>query len=147
MATPANIEVFNVVSARVFVELYESFPTPITIDPALTGLNVLFEQEYGPESDEYKHLASSAHSTIQFLLDEGFIRKSSGPEHFDQRGFQNLVLTSKGFSLLQKTPESVDESQDRRSYFERLRALTGAGVRVIATEAIGPVISSLMGAV
>jgi hypothetical protein len=146
MSTPANIEVFNLVAAQVLVRLYEAFPTPTNIDPMVIGLGVLLEETYDPESPQYQHLLTAADATVQFLIDEHFIRIGSGPQYLEVRGFQNVVLTSKGFSLLQKTPEAVDGSVDRRSYFERLKAVTLSGAKVLATEAIGPIVARLLGA-
>lgn len=57
-----------------------------------------------------------------------------------------MVLTSKGFSLLQKTPEAVDSTVDRRSYFERLKSATISGAKAVAAESIGAVVARLLGA-
>lgn len=146
MSTPANIAVFNFVAAEVFVRLYESFPTPTTVDPMLIGMDVLFQEEDPQGSAEYTHLVEGANAAVRFLIDEGFVRVASGSQYLEIRGFQNLVLSSKGFALLQKTPEAVDSSVDRRSYFERLKSATASGAKVVAAEAIGPLIARLVGA-
>ena len=146
MSTPANIEVFNVVVAKVLVLLYESFPTPTTVDPLAIGLDVLFGENYETDSPQYNHLVTGAEATVQFLIDEGFIRVAKGPQYLEVRGFQNIVLTSKGFALLQKTPEAVDSTVDRRSYFERLKSVTVSGAKAVATESIGAVVARLLGA-
>jgi hypothetical protein len=147
MSAPPNIEVFNIVAAKVLVKLYEAFPTPTNIDPTVLGIGVLLEEKYAEGSPQYQHLLTAADATIRFLIDEGFVRVSDGPQCLEVRGFQSLVLTSKGFALLQKTPESVDSSVDRRSYFERLKSVTAAGARLAATEAIGPLVARMLGAV
>lgn len=146
MSTPPNIEVFNIVAAKVLVLLYEAFPTPTKVDPLAIGLDVLFGEDYKADSPQYKHLVTGAEATVQFLIDEDFIRVAKGPQYLEVRGFQNLVLTSKGFALLQKTPESVDPSVDRRSYFERLKSATVSGAKVVATESIGAIVARLLGA-
>lgn len=146
MSTPANITVFNIVAAKVFVRLYETFPTPTTIDPMLIGIDVMLQEKYQEGSSECKHLVEGADAAIQFLIDEGFVRVASGPQYLEIRGFQNLVLSSKGFSVLQKTPEALDSAIDRRSYFERLKSATASGAKAVATEAIGPLIARLVGA-
>ncbi|WP_181301049.1 hypothetical protein [Rhodanobacter sp. PCA2] len=146
MSTPANIEVFNVVAAKVLVLLYESFPTPTNVDPLAVGLDILFGENYETDSPQYNHLITGAEATAQFLIDEGFIRVANGPQYLEVRGFQNIVLTSKGFALLQKTPEAVDCTVDRRSYFERLKSATISGAKAVAAESIGAVVSRLLGA-
>ncbi len=146
MGTPANIEVFNVVVAKVLVLLYESFPTPKDIDPLAIGLDVLFGKDYETDSPQYKHLVTGVEASVQFLIDEHFVRVAQGPQYLEVRGFQNLVLTSKGFSLLQKAPEAVDPTVDRRSYFERLKSSMVSGAKVVAKESVGVVVSRLLGA-
>lgn len=146
MNTSANIKVFNQVAAKVLVLLHDAFPSPINIDPLIVGTDIVLEEKYGPDSAEHKHLLTAAEATVQFLIDEKFIRVAAGPRYLEVRGFQNIVLTSKGFSLLQKTPESIDTTVDRRSYFERFKSITASGAKVVATEAIGPVIARFLGA-
>jgi len=146
MSIPANIEVFNVVAAKVLVLLYEAFPTPANVNPLAIGLDVLLGKNYGTDSPQYKHLITSAEASVQFLIDEGFIRVAKGPRYAEVRGFQNIVLTSKGFALLQKTPEAVDSTVDRRSYFERLKSATVEGTKVVAKESIGAVVARMLGA-
>ena len=146
MSVPANIEVFNVVAAKVLVLLYEAFPTPTKVDPLAIGLDVLLGEKYETDSPQYKHLVTSAEATVQFLIDEGFIRVTKGPQYLEVRGFQNIVLTSKGFAVLQKTPEAVDSTVDRRSYFDRLKSATVSGAKVVAAESIGAIVARLLGA-
>jgi len=146
MAVSPNIEVFNQVAARTFVRLYEAFPSPIDLDPGLIGMDVVLEEKYAPDSAHHNSLVGSTSDTIQYLIDESFIRLTGGAQDLSFRGFQGAVLTSKGFSLLQLTPESVDTSVDRRSYFERLKTATATGTKVVATEAIGALIARLLAA-
>jgi len=146
MSIPTNIKVFNQVAAKVLVLLHDAFPTPTNIDPHIVGMDIVLEEKYDSDSAEHKHLVTAAEATVQFLIDENFIRVAAGPQYLEVRGFQNIVLTSKGFSLLQRTPESIDSSVDRRSYFERLKSFTTSGAKVVATEAIGPVIARFLGA-
>ena len=147
MTTPANIEVFNQVAAKTFVRLYETFPAPTNIDPTLVGVDIILEEKYEPGTAHHDALIAATEATIQFLIDEDFIRIAQGPTYLEHRGFQNLVLTSKGFSLLQKTPESIDSTIDRRSYIDRLKSLTTSGAKTVASEAVGPLIARILGAV
>ena len=146
MSIPANIKVFNQVVAKVLVLLHDAFPTPTNIDPLIVGMDIVLEEKYDTDSEEHKHLVTAAEATVQFLIDENFIRVAAGAQYLEVRGFQNIVLTSKGFSLLQKAPESIDSNVDRRSYFERFRSYTASGAKVVATEAIGPVVARFLGA-
>ena len=108
-------------------------------------MDIVLEEKYNSDSAEHKHLVTAAEATVQFLIDENFIRVTASPQYLNAPGFQNIVLTSKGFSLLQKTPESIDSNIDRRSYFERLKSFTASSVKVGAVEAIGPVIARFLG--
>ena len=146
MSTPPNIEVFNQVAAHTFVRLYEAFPSPVDLDPVVIGIGVVLKEQYEPESAHHKTLVNSTSDAIQYLIDESFIRLAGGAGDLGFRGFQSVVLTSKGFSLLQKTPESVDPTIDRRSYFDRLKSATASGVKTAAPEAIGAIIARLLGA-
>ena len=146
MSTPPNIEVFNQVAAKVLVQLYEAFPTSVNIDPMLIGMDLILEEKYESGSPHHDHLMTAAEATVQFLIDENFLRLAAGSTSMSVRGFQNVVLTSKGFSLLQKTPEAIDSSVDRRTYFERLKSVTASGAKVVATETIGPLIARILGA-
>lgn len=146
MTAPPNIEVFNQVAARTFVMLYEAFPAPRNLEPALIGLDVVLSEKYPPDGTHHEALVSSVWSAIQYLIDESYIRLDPNSRDLSVAGYAGAVLTSKGFALLQKTPESVDPNVDRRSFFDRLKDVTTSGVKASAPEAVGAIIARLLGA-
>lgn len=146
MSTPPNIEVFNYVVAEVFVRLYATFPVPTTINPLDIVIRTALKEQYEENSPQQERFLNSIEATVQFLIDEKFIRIAGGPQYLEVRGFQNVVLTSKGFALLQKTPEAIDSNVDRRSYISRLKSATVSGAKVVATESIGSLVAGILGA-
>ena len=147
MTVPANIEVFNQVAAHSFVRLYHAFPTPVDLDPGIIVMDVALDEKYAADSPHHEALTASAADTIQYLIDEKFIRLTGGASDLSFRGFQGAVLTGKGFALLQKTPDAVDAAVDRRSYLERIKSTIASGAKGAAPEALGAIIARLLGAI
>ena len=79
MSIPTNIKVFNQVAAKVLVLLHDAFPTPTNIDPHIVGMDIVLEEKYDSDSAEHKHLVTAAEATVQFLIDDNFIRVAAGP--------------------------------------------------------------------
>lgn len=83
-----NRKLFNDFSAKLFDKLYDSFPI---------GLDINIEDFPELNTDGNSEIFSS---TINFYSNEGFIR-------FEEKFygvFTGVVLTSKGFSILNATP-------------------------------------------
>lgn len=86
-----NRKLFNEFSAKLFAELYENFP--IGTDFKIEDFSELNTKE---NSEIF-------FSTIRFYINEGFIRC----EKQFYGGFSSIVLTSKGFSILNATPPEI----------------------------------------
>ena len=146
MAIPKNIDVFNKVVAETFIRLYDNFPRPIDLDPLEIGMSVLLKEEIQEESEEFKILIGTPEGAIDFLVAENFIRFKPENRHLGKLFYPDSVLTAKGLALLNLVPDSVNEARDRRSYIERIKALTADGLKAAIPEAIGSVIGGLLGA-
>jgi len=83
-----NRKLFNEFSAKLFAELYENFP-----------IGTDFKTEDFPELNTIEN-NEIFFSTIRFYINEGFIRC----EKQIYGGFVDIVLTSKGFSILNAKP-------------------------------------------
>lgn len=89
-----NKQDFNELSADLFSKLYDSFPV---------GIDVNIKDYPSFDSADRSDIFFS---TIKFYINEGFIR--SGKQYYG--GFGNLVLTSKGFTVLnEKPPENFSK--------------------------------------
>ncbi len=83
-----NQQKFNELSAAIFSQLYDSFPIG-------TQLNIRDYPTFETEENSNIFFA-----TIKFYIDEKFIRCDD--QYYG--GFSGIVLTSKGFSVLNATP-------------------------------------------
>lgn len=75
----------------ILAKLYEKFPTPIILD--VTKLDTSISEE---EASVYA-------DTVSFLREESFIRSGNSVNHGKMTS--NVVLTSKGLTVLNSTPE------------------------------------------
>lgn len=101
---PQNIQCFNAVCRALFNLLYGHFPYPCTVDSAelMNDLPDYCTREYGDSPDADNYVAA----TIRFLAAEGFLRHSGTGEE-GETFFPNLVLTSKGFTVLNRPLEGL----------------------------------------
>lgn len=144
MPVPTHIDVFNKVVAKTMLLLYDNFPRPIDLDPVSIGLEIIWAEELDVESDQYKALVGTPESTIDFLANEGFIKYDPSLRTIGRLSFPEARLTAKGLLLLNQVPESVDESKDRRSRAERIKSATSTGIKTVAPEVIGALVSGLL---
>lgn len=97
-----NIELFNQYTAKIFTELYESFPVPMwLVDVRLSG-GKFIENERGFEEPDFE--TKIAGSTILWLVEAGFINASET----DARSAYNATLSAKGLELMKLVPSSID---------------------------------------
>jgi len=141
--TSSNIDAFNETAGKVFAALYKNFPMPIEIR----------HQDFidnNHDSDSSQQMAESGSpppswefifSSIQWLINEGYI--SSRDLLPTQRHFRQVVLTQKGLSILNFTPNILIHKQ---SIGDRLVASAKAGaidvLKSAAKEAFSVVIKS-----
>lgn len=146
MTIPTHIDIFNKVVAKVFLQLYDNFPRSVDLDPTLIGMDIVLSEGLESGSEEFKALVGTPEATIDFLVIEGFIRFDPTSRYIGKLSFPEAVLTAKGLALLQRVPESVDSTIDRRTYIERIKSATVNGVKAALPEAIGALVVGLLGA-
>ncbi|MFM0498901.1 hypothetical protein [Paraburkholderia caffeinilytica] len=105
----SNIEHFNSAVASLLGELYQNFPTKITLAagdfpmPPQGSLNQ-DEQLYHAEMQQWFDLVNLYNHTAYFLLEEGYIRGEVRPPYTP---VHECCLTSKGLAALQRMPSSL----------------------------------------
>lgn len=89
------MEKFNKCAAEIFSLLYENFPIG-------TDIEINKFPEYAENSEIF-------FSTIDFLYSEGFIKCK---EKYYGGAYHGVVLTSKGFTVLNLIPEAINNSKE-----------------------------------
>lgn len=135
-----NIEIFNQVVALTLLQLYESFPDPIEIDPEKLGGEVA--KEASSMEEAFGIVASTAGEAIEFLAEEGFLRYRSDFQTMAKLTFPGARLSPRGLALLGSVPEAVREEKDRSSFSQRLKSAVEKG----ASETLAATIAQLFGA-
>ena len=130
-----NIDVFNRVVASAFRQLYESFPKPTTLKAGdMRDDCGLSTEEDGWWEAKSNHM-NPIGCALVWLNDEGFIR------YLDQSGyttFVNVVLTSKGFAALSKSPESLQSKPTIGQRFKELsKTASSESVSALVKFALG----------
>lgn len=113
-----NKKEVNKIIGKLLIELYDSFPKRIHLCP----------EELDKTADIEKQIL--IRELIEWLSEEGFIRYSSK----DLSGcFEGVVLTMKGFAILNSTPKSLTE---KRKFIDTFRTLFEKGSISAMDEAI-----------
>lgn len=129
-----NIEQFNFVAAMLLATLYAQFPKRIQLNTVeLTNAQKGVGEWEWSVSRSYQNVFAD---TLQFLLDEGFVRASG--QGAQGTVFAQTVLTMKGLAVLNSVPESVS---DKKSFGEQLGELSQ---RVENVKTIGGVLQSIL---
>ena len=81
-------------------------------------------------------MAETAGNTIGFLVQEGFIRYDPTAGHLGGPEYPSAALTLKGFTLLGATPETVDDTVERRPFINQLQDVVEDGARTSATQVV-----------
>ena len=138
VADPRNIVIFNRITALALVALYESFPTPIDLEPMRIGAGAASDELN--EEDKFEIIAGTAKHTLSFLVEEGFVRFESTPCQNDGLRLPQARLTLKGLNLLGSVPKTVDA--DRRPFIEQLKGAVLAGAQGSITEVVKSLFTS-----
>lgn len=111
MSLPPNIERFNIITAKTFAMLYQSFPVPRDLlmgpdfdIPHLMEIPHDFKNNYVSEKEDILFVQS----TIYWLHDAGYIEAKSYTYPF---GFRDVVLTAKGLETLKAIPSSLSSDK------------------------------------
>jgi hypothetical protein len=161
-----NIEEFNKCAAVVLEKLYDSFPVPVELDAHRLqefedehrALRVSEDQPQGLvfNDSEIEEILCIYHSTIQFLIDEGFVRdvhrehldklmQASGELWFADNMskpaiFPKLVLTAKGLTVLNKVPPVI-EGKPSSSFIQQIRNALSSSSKEVLREVMRNLIS------
>lgn len=111
-----NIELFNDVTAEIFRQLYSNFPRPITIEVSKIKSSVRIPKEAWWEDTRWK--LNPVGCALEWLRDEGFVRYKDQAAGLQ---FSDVILTSKGFAALNRSPESLET---KPTIGERLKELS-----------------------
>ncbi|MEG9883838.1 MAG: DUF6378 domain-containing protein [Hyphomicrobiales bacterium] len=126
-----NIELFDEYAARLFAELYKSFPTKTNLNACkLCGHSEI--DEYGRILDERGEPSKAfdvARSTIEWLYEAGYIRGNG----MGAMGLGQAVLSPMGLMVLKSVPASLKIEE---SVGDRLSKLVKEGTYEAAREAV-----------
>ncbi|MGH8613276.1 MAG: hypothetical protein ACREYF_15000, partial [Gammaproteobacteria bacterium] len=134
-----NIDDFNRGVALILAHLYQRFPIPAMLKVAELDAH----EDLLPEETERRDSRQAVYgAAIEFLAEEGYLRFHS---HAGRRAlFANVVLTSKGLSALQKTPEAM-LAPSSRTVGDTLIEATGDLLKDSAKELIRQAIRIILG--
>lgn len=132
---PNNIECFDLLTGRIFADLYDHFPIPhdLTNDEFVYFL-LGKDPDYPIEQmfDDQNAALEFFSATTQWLIDAGYIscevRFSEGPR---------AVLTAKGLEALKSVPTSLSGETLGAQLVEAARTGTVDQLKALAGDAIG----------
>ena len=101
---PQNITCFNAAARTVLVKLHREFPRPVVLNSTalMAEIPAYCQGTWGPFHGDDNYVAA----TIRFLREEGYLRHVGTPDT-KQTQFAGVVLTSRGFSVLQAPLDSL----------------------------------------
>ncbi|EKF9663318.1 hypothetical protein O1C66_003600 [Vibrio cholerae] len=113
-----NIDKFDEVVARLFADLYKSFPRKVEVNAfkflGLPEINIRLDENLSEQQEANCVEADFVLDTIYWLIKSGFVY---GEVEYDdnflsitKRGY-DLTLTPKGLELLKLVPESIDSNE------------------------------------
>src|SRR5215472_1332923 len=103
---PLNIQEFNEVTARVFAQLYQSFPDLVDIDRKAIAVAMGAEEQNwnGHMAESGRSLQAVISLTIGWLASEGYIKP------FGDHPAARVVLTTRGLSAMKAVPAGLGQS-------------------------------------
>ena len=141
-----NIEKFNTIVGLVFSQLYSSFPVALELDEGEIVRGMGFEPRFKTLAGFDRQFLDGwptfpdgtlsfpiYYSAIDWLQEEGFIRKTDGA---------NWVLTARALTALNAQPGVLSEPLGRQLTSAAKGAASDAG-RAVITEVVGQVIAGV----
>jgi hypothetical protein len=134
---PPNLQEFNEITAVIFSQLYLTFPARRAMDPNFAAhmLGLPDGRHEMPSGRAFEKLFAQ---TLQWLIDEGFIRSDDNPV------LDGVVLTTKGLAAINVVPPSLGRPLGSELADATDQASTEAGKRKL-TELIGELFGSALG--
>ncbi|MBN6729446.1 hypothetical protein [Burkholderia multivorans] len=131
----SNIEKFDLLVAKLLVQLYERFPLETGISSATYGIDAgsMFRGDGTVDSDVAAELDFFC-STVRWLGRAGYIEYSG---ELDSGTFGDVVLTPKALEILKATPASLQAPQALGDYLvDSVRSGTTEAVKQGVTAAL-----------
>lgn len=98
---PQNIVLFNLAALKILTDLYEEFPCPFVLEATRIASDLRTESGSDIDGDL---LVEIVQYSVQWLLDEGYIRKRTSPDRLHSRledpSLVEAVLSDRGLALL-----------------------------------------------
>lgn len=127
-----NIKAFNLVTGKLFAELYQSFPAPTEVDFFSLALDTIPKEDF----DSAWEKPGFAEATVRWLDQAGYIWFKKAPT---MHGKPTAVLSPKGLEALKAVPESIDS---KLSLGERIINFTKAKASDSLSQAVGLAITA-----
>jgi hypothetical protein len=130
-----NIDRFNLLVLTIFQKLYDSFPTPVNMEP--TGIGVSAAPSDASEQGVWDSMAEARHA-LTWLKEEGFLRY----ETQDLQGnFYEVRLSQKGLAML---GSALTPSEVKEPLITRVRRTLASGAEKAGTEAVKCLMSEVL---
>ncbi len=134
---PKNMQIFNLVTLRIFDRLYEAFPKTMDITPGSIGIEITADKAY---SDAWNNAVSVADSTFPWLATEGFLRY--GVATMDRK-FLQVQLTLKGLTILGSVPASGGQSETSETMIKKIKRVLSNGAEGASADAVKCVLNEV----
>jgi hypothetical protein len=136
---PENMQVFNLITVRLFAALFDAFPRHLGFNPyELAGSGEPEDNTGNPTPADWAAIDFTIR-TAQWLQDEGYIRAESIGPGGDLFG---VVLTQKGLAVMNGVPAAV--VQQREPLAKRIKEAAAERVPALAVEKAGAAIAALV---
>ena len=104
---PESVQAFNFWTLLIMARLWDEFPRPLWFNSTPIAVHVTSDRNtkgdpIGPEGSEQVELFTH---TLSWLIREGF---ATGVPLAAAGAFTNVRLTTKGFTILNQVPRSID---------------------------------------
>lgn len=127
-----NIKAFNLVTGKLFADLYQSFPAPTEVDFIALVVDMIPNEDFESAWEN----PSFAEATVRWLDQAGYIWLKKAPT---MHGKPTAVLSPKGLEALKAVPESIDSKE---SLGERIITFTKAKASESLSQAVGLAITA-----
>lgn len=96
-----NIKAFNLITGKLFADLYQKFPAQTEVDFFSLALDLIPKEDF----DSAWEKPAFAEATVRWLDQAGYIWLKKAPT---MNGKPTAVLSPKGLEALKAVPESID---------------------------------------
>ncbi len=135
--TPKNIERFNLTALQLFNRLYDEFPSEVTVETAMLGVEAAPE---GVAAGELLNYAMFADEVVHWLAEEGFVRI-----HGSQNGTEihRVRLTLKGLTILGYMPTALRQKEPIEPLIKKIKRVLASGAEKASAEAVKTILGGV----